>query len=187
MNTHIRSTDRRSVCVYMGSRSGHAPHWQQLAEAVGEGIAQRGWRLVYGGGRTGLMGACASAALAAGGEVVGVIPDHLVEREVAHTGLTELLRVPDMHTRKAQMAARSDGFVTLPGGIGTFEEFFETWTWRYLGLHQKPIGLLNHAGFFDPLLQFLDNTVEAGFLNAETRATLISAGTSDELLDALFD
>lgn len=187
MNSHTRPFEGLSVCVYMGSRSGHAPHWQQLAEAVGEGIARRGWRLVYGGGRTGLMGACASAALAAGGEVVGVIPDHLVEREVAHTGLTELIRVPDMHTRKAQMAAHSDAFVTLPGGIGTFEEFFEIWTWRYLGLHRKPIGLLNHERFFDPLLQFLDNTVEAGFLNADTRTTLISASTSADLLDALFD
>ncbi|REC93985.1 TIGR00730 family Rossman fold protein [Kushneria indalinina] len=187
MNSHTRPLEGRSVCVYMGSRSGRAPHWQQLAEAVGEGIARRGGRLVYGGGNTGLMGACASAALAAGGEVIGVIPGHLVEREVAHTGLTELITVPDMHTRKAQMAAASDAFVTLPGGIGTFEEFFETWTWRYLDLHRKPIGLLNHEHFFDPLLQFLDNTVEAGFLNAETCATLISADTPDDLLDALFD
>lgn len=186
MNSSNRRHETRSVCVYMGSRSGDAPHWQQLAEAVGTGIANRGWRLVYGGGHTGLMGACASAALAVGGEVTGIIPNHLVEREVAHTGLTELIQVPDMHTRKAQMAARSDAFVTLPGGIGTFEEFFETWTWRYLGLHQKPIGLLNHAQFFDPLLQFLDNTVEAGFLNADTHATLISATTPDALLDALF-
>ncbi|MFC0268919.1 LOG family protein [Kushneria aurantia] len=175
-----------SICVYMGSRSGHQPHWQAAAEAMGAAIAERGWRLIYGGGRTGLMGACASAALNAGGEVVGVIPDHLVAREVAHEGLTKLLRVPDMHTRKAQMAARSDAFIVLPGGIGTFEEFFETWTWRYLGLHQKPVGVLNHERFFDPLLQFLDNTVSAGFLDDTTRASLISADSCDALLDRLF-
>lgn len=187
MSGNDRPTAPRSVCVYMGSRNGHEDHWRGAAEAVGRSIARRGWQLVYGGGRTGLMGACADAALTAGGRVVGVIPDHLAEREVAHTGLDELVRVPDMHTRKAQMAVRSDAFVTLPGGIGTLEEFFEIWTWRYLGLHAKPFGLLNHRHFFDPLLQFLDDTAGAGFLDADTRASLISADTPEALLDALFE
>lgn len=187
MSGHPHSPAPHSVCVYMGSRSGHEDHWRLAAEAVGQGIARRGWQLVYGGGRTGLMGACADAALNAGGRVVGVIPDHLAEREVAHTGLDELLRVPDMHSRKAQMAARSDAFVTLPGGIGTLEEFFEIWTWRYLGLHAKPLGVLNHRHFFDPLLQFLDDTTGAGFLAADTRASLVCADTPEALLDALFE
>ncbi|WP_106479038.1 LOG family protein [Phytohalomonas tamaricis] len=176
----------RSVCVYLGSRNGHDPQWQQLAQAIGGSIGQRGWRLVYGGGRAGLMGICADAALDAGGEVIGVIPQQLVDREVAHSGLTELIKVPDMHTRKARMAALSDAFVTLPGGIGTLEEFFETWTWQYLGLHDKPNALLNHAGFFDPLLTFLDNAVEAGFLTASTRARLVTATEPEQLLDALW-
>lgn len=175
-----------SVCVYLGSRNGHDPRWQAVAEAIGRGIGQRGWRLVYGGGRAGLMGVCANAALSAGAEVVGVIPQQLVDREVAHTGVTELIKVPDMHTRKARMAAMSDAFVTLPGGIGTLEEFFETWTWQYLHLHDKPIGLLNAADFFTPLLTFLDNAVAAGFLGEETRARLITAEEPEQLLDALW-
>jgi len=161
-----------SVCVYLGSRDGSSPLWGDVAEQVGRTIAEQGYRLVYGGGRVGLMGRCAEGALAAGGEVVGVIPDALVEREAQHTGLTELIRVTDMHTRKARMSALSDAFVALPGGIGTFEELFEIWTWSYLDYHDKPVGLLNVNGFYDTLLAFMDETVQNGFLNEQTRNSL---------------
>jgi uncharacterized protein (TIGR00730 family) len=173
------------ICVYLGSREGASPHHRQQAEALGAAIAERGWGLVYGGARAGLMGALADAALAAGGEVVGVIPQALVRNEKAHTGLTRLIEVADMHERKAQMAALADGFVTLPGGIGTLEELFETWTWQYLRFHAKPIAVLDSDGFYAPLLEFLDRTVEAGFLDADTRARLISEREITPLLDRL--
>ncbi|MCM2973174.1 TIGR00730 family Rossman fold protein [Larsenimonas suaedae] len=176
-----------SICVYLGSRNGNDEQWGALAEATGRAIAKRGWRLVYGGGRAGLMGRCADGALAAGGEVVGVIPEQLVAREMAHFGLTELHRVSNMHERKAMMADLADGFVTLPGGIGTLEELFETWTWRYLQLHNKPLGLVDQNAFFTPLLSFLDNAVAAGFLDASTRQALVAAETPEALLDNLFD
>ncbi|RKR04544.1 hypothetical protein C7446_1754 [Kushneria sinocarnis] len=174
-----------AICVYMGSRDGHHDCWRELAEAMGREIGRRGWRLVYGGGSTGLMGRCADATLAAGGRVTGVIPGQLVEREVAHPGLSELIEVPDMHTRKARMASRADAFVVLPGGIGTLEEFFETWTWQYLGLHDKQLGLLQAGDFFTPLLQFLDTTVAAGFLDRDTRNRLIVEHDPATLLDRL--
>lgn len=172
-------------CVYLGSRDGRDPQFLEAARRFGSELGQRGHTLVYGGARIGLMGALADATMAAGGEAIGVMPDHLVEREQAHHGLTELIRVRNMHERKANMAAHADAFVMLPGGIGTLEEFFEAWTWRYLGLHDKPIGILDTAGFYAPLLTFLDNTVEQGFLNARTRTELIDAPTPAELLDAL--
>ncbi|MHB0776903.1 LOG family protein [Halomonas sp. WWR20] len=173
------------ICVYLGSREGSHPQFRQAAEALGREIARRGWGLVYGGARIGLMGAVANAALAEGGEVIGVMPGHLVEREMAHQGLTELIHVANMHERKASMAARADAFVALPGGIGTLEELFEVWTWQYLDLHDKPIGVLNVAGFYTPLLAFLDNTVEYGFLNPATRANLIAEAEPDMLLARL--
>ncbi len=173
------------ICVYLGSREGNSPHYRQLAEALGEAIAQRGWGLVYGGARAGLMGALADAALAAGGEVIGIIPQALVRNEKAHDSLTRLIEVEDMHERKAQMAALADAFITLPGGIGTLEELFETWTWQYLGFHAKPIAVLDSDGFYTPLLEFLDRTVEAGFLNADTRTRLISEREISPLLDRL--
>lgn len=173
------------VCVYLGSREGHDPRFRDAAVALGRGIAERGLGLVYGGARIGLMGAVADAALEAGGEVIGVMPHHLVDREMAHHGLSELIRVDNMHERKASMAAHADAFVALPGGIGTLEELFEVWTWQYLGLHDKPVGLLDVAGFYQPLLSFLDNAVDAGFLAARTRAQLQHAGTPDSLLDSL--
>ncbi|ANF56921.1 TIGR00730 family Rossman fold protein [Halotalea alkalilenta] len=176
----------RSVCVYLGSRDGASPAWGEVAERVGRKIAERGWRLVYGGGRVGLMGRCADGAIAAGGEVIGVIPNALVEREAAHLGLTELIKVPDMHTRKARMSELSDGFIALPGGIGTFEELFEMWTWLYLGIHAKPVGLLNVDGFYDKLLSFLDDTVSAGFLATSTRQGLADDDDIDRLLDRMF-
>ncbi|TFH88275.1 TIGR00730 family Rossman fold protein [Billgrantia azerbaijanica] len=172
-------------CVYLGSRNGRDPAFQQAARALGRELAVRGHGLVYGGARIGLMGELANAALAAGGEVIGVMPDHLVEREQAHEALPQLIRVPNMHERKASMAAHADAFIALPGGIGTLEELFEAWTWQYLGLHDKPIGVLDTAGFYAPLLDFLDATVEQGFLNAETRACLVDADAPAALLDAL--
>ena len=172
-------------CVYLGSRDGNDPQFLETARELGRELARRGHVLVYGGARIGLMGALADAAMAEGGEVVGVMPDHLVEREQAHRGLTELIRVRNMHERKASMAAHADAFLVLPGGIGTLEEFFEAWTWHYLGLHDKPIGVLDSAGFYTPLLAFLDSTGEHGFLNARTRAELFDAAEPGELLDIL--
>jgi len=172
-------------CVYLGSRDGRDPQFLEAARRLGRELARRGHTLVYGGARIALMGALADAAMAEGGEVVGVMPDHLVEREQAHHGLSELIRVRNMHERKASMAAHADAFIVLPGGIGTLEEFFEAWTWHYLGLHDKPIGVLDTAGFYAPLLTFLDSTVEHGFLNARTRAELFDATEPAELLDIL--
>ena len=140
---------------------------------MGHFLASSGRRLVYGGGRTGLMGAIADAALAAGGEVVGIMPRHLVDREVAHTGLTELIVVNSMHERKALLSDMSDGFLAMPGGLGTLEELFEVWTWGQLGLHRKPYGVLEVNGFFAPLLQFLDHAVTEGFIKAAYRDLLV--------------
>lgn len=175
------------VCVYMGSRPGHLPIWEANAAELGRAIAARGWELVYGGSNVGLMGCCADAALAAGGRVTGVIPTSQMTVEVAHVGLTTLIDVPDMHTRKAKMAELSDGFIALPGGIGTFEELFETWTWRYLNLHHKPIGLLNVNDFFSPLLTFLDQTCDAGFMDWPTRHFAKVDPDPTRLLDMMFD
>jgi uncharacterized protein (TIGR00730 family) len=148
-------------------------------------MAERGIRLVYGGGRVGLMGVLADAVLAADGTAVGVIPNALREREVGHDGLTELHVVGSMHERKALMAELADGFVVLPGGIGTLEEFFEVWTWAQLGIHTKPVGLLNCCEFFDPLITFLDRIVEERFLAAHHRDMLIVAPDPAQLLDGL--
>lgn len=172
-------------CAYLGSRPGNHPAFRQAAITLGTAIARRGHTLVYGGARIGLMGELANAALDAGGEVIGVMPDHLVEREQAHFGLTELIRVRDMHERKATMAANADAFMALPGGIGTLEELFEIWTWSYLGLHDKPLGVLNVEDFYTPLLTFLDATAGHGFLNASTRKMLLDADAPTTLLDAL--
>ncbi|AVI61565.1 TIGR00730 family Rossman fold protein [Halomonas sp. GFAJ-1] len=173
------------ICVYLGSREGNSPVFCQVARTLGAALAARGHTLVYGGARIGLMGELANAALEAGGKVIGVMPDHLVEREQAHFGLTELIRVPNMHERKATMAANADAFIALPGGIGTFEELFEIWTWGYLGLHDKPMGLLDTEGFYAPLLTFLDNTVSHGFLAQTTRDMLVDAPTPIQLLEML--
>jgi len=191
------------ICVYLGSREGNSPTFRQAANALGTALVQRGHTLVYGGARIGLMGELANAALAAGGKVIGVMPDHLVEREQAHFGLTELIRVPNMHERKATMAANADAFIALPGGIGTFEELFEIWTWGfptrrssdlelfeirtwgYLGLHDKPMGLLDTESFYAPLLTFLDSTVSHGFLAQTTRDMLVDAPTPSQLLEML--
>lgn len=165
-----------SLCVYCGSRAGLDGDHAAMARAVGRTLAERGWRLVYGGGSVGLMGVVADAALAAGAQVVGVIPRSLVAREVEHRGLTELIVVENMHQRKQAMAERADAFVALPGGIGTLEELFEVWTWRQLGYHDQPIGLLNTAGYYDPLLSFMRRSLDAGFVSAETLA-MVEVGT----------
>ena len=154
-----------SICVYCASRAGKDPAFAEAAKAVGAWIGWHGGQLVYGGGSNGLMGIMADAALAAGAEVVGIIPKSMVEREWAHQGCHELLVVETMHERKRLMAERADAFLALPGGIGTFEEFFEAWTWRQLGYHGKPVALLNLAGYYDPLLQFLEGSVGAGFMD----------------------
>jgi len=157
-------TPHFSLCVYCGSKMGNDPSFSQLAMQVGEWIGQHGGQLVYGGGRNGLMGTVADATLAAGGRVVGVIPKALVEKEWAHTGCTELHIVDTMHERKQIMAEKADAFLALPGGIGTFEEFFEVWTWRQLGYHNKPIGLLNLNGYYAPMLSFLQGVVTQEFM-----------------------
>ena len=164
-----------SICVYCGSRPGALPIYAELAAATGLWIGQHGGQLVYGGGRNGLMGVVADATLASGGRVVGIIPAALVKLETAHRGCTELHVVDTMHERKRMMAERADVFVALPGGIGTFEELFEVWTWRQLGYHDKPIGLLNADGYYDGLLDFLGNAVASQFMN-EWQMGLIRTG-----------
>lgn len=173
----------RSVCVFCGSNAGARPVYAEAAAAVGGAIAERGLSLVYGGAAVGLMGTLADAALAAGGKVIGVIPKALVEREIGHSGLTELVQVKSMHERKALMADRSDAFLALPGGAGTLEEVFEAWTWAQLGHHQKPVGLLNVDGFFDALIAFLDHQCSERFIRQEHRDMLIVESDPDRLLD----
>jgi len=170
-----------SICVYCGSRPGTEPAFAEAAREVGLWIAQNKGQLVYGGGHNGLMGMMADACLQAGGRVVGVIPKALVEKEWAHSGCSELHVVENMHERKRLMAERADAFLAMPGGIGTFEEFFEVWTWRQLGYHDKPVGLLNIKGYYDNLLAFLSTSVQQGFMNAE-QMQLIRSGTNTELL-----
>ena len=170
-----------SLCVYCASRPGRNPEFALAAKAVGEWIGRHGGQLVYGGGANGLMGIMADAALAAGAQVVGIIPQSMVEREWAHQGCHELLVVQTMHERKRLMAERADAFLALPGGIGTLEDFFEAWTWRQLGYHGKPVGLLNLAGYYEPLLQFLEGSLSAGFMGRE-QMDLIQIGEDLESL-----
>ena len=173
------------ICVYLGSREGHDPRFREAAVELGRSLARRGHGLVYGGAHVGLMGVIADTVLEAGGEVIGVMPHHLVEREMAHSGLSRLIHVDSMHERKATMAEHADAFIAMPGGIGTLEELFEVWTWQYLGLHDKPVGVLDVAGFYQPLLGFLDDATNAGFLAAATRAKLRHADTPERLLGIL--
>lgn len=175
----------KSVCVFCGSSPGNDPVHAEGARAMGAEIARRGLTLVYGGGAVGLMGIVADAALAAGGEVHGVIPRALREKEVGHNGLTRLEVVETMHIRKARMAELSDGFVAMSGGIGTFEEIFEIWTWGQLGIHGKPLGFFNIAGFYDPLAAFLDNTASAGFLRQAHREMAMTESEPAALLDKM--
>jgi uncharacterized protein (TIGR00730 family) len=162
----------RKLCVFCGSRPGVGDRYLAAAREVGRLIAERDVAVVYGGGRVGLMGALADAALAAGGQVIGVIPEMLIAREVGHSGLSELHVVRTMAERKELMGELSDGFLSLPGGTGTMDELFEAWTWTQLGLHDKPNALLNVDGYYDPLIAFLDRAVSEGFLDARKRADL---------------
>ena len=176
---HWERTPIRRICVFCGASHGRRSEYRDAAVATGELIAARGFELVYGGGNIGLMGIVSNACLEAGGPVIGVIPESLMGREFAgelieHPGITRLEVVDSMHTRKARMAELADGFIALPGGFGTFEELFEMLTWAQLGFHHKPIGLLNVAGYFDPLLALCDRAVDEGFLRAENRAQLLA-------------
>jgi uncharacterized protein (TIGR00730 family) len=177
--------DSAHICVFCGSSSGSRPAYAVAARRVGDAIACQGLGLVYGGGSVGLMGELADAALRSGGRVVGVIPDALAAKEVAHYGLTELHVVPGMHERKALMAARASAFLVLPGGVGTFEEFFEILTWAVLGLHAKPIGLLDVEGYFGPLIGFLDHAVREGFVRPEHMRFLRISSDPEQLVAEL--
>ena len=173
----------RKVCIFTGSRRGASPDYAAAAKQLGQELVARGYGLVYGGGNVGLMNVIADTVLALAGEVVGVIPNALVSKEVAHRGLTELHRVGSMHERKALMAELSDGFIAMPGGIGTMEEFFEVLSWAQLGLHEKPCGLLNVSGYYDSLIQFLDHAVSQDFIKPKHRALLIVEREPAKLLD----
>ena len=175
----------KRICVFCGSSKGFRPSYMESAVRMGALLAGRGIGLVYGGGRIGLMGAVADAAIAAGGEVIGIIPEALALKEVAHAGLTELRVVQSMHERKAMMADLSDAFIALPGGYGTFEEFCEVVTWSQLGIHQKPCGLLNVEGYYDPLLTLFDLATGEGFVRPQHRALVLEESSPERLLDRL--
>ena len=177
-----QQSESKSVAVYCASAEGARPEYRVAAEALGRTLAERGFGLIYGGGRVGLMGAVADGALAAGGHVVGVIPHVLVDHEIAHQGITELHVTSTMHTRKAMMAERADAFFILPGGYGTFEEMFEVLAWQTLKIHSKPVVLLNIAGFYDRMLEFLDVCDREGMLRGN-RGILLVAETAEEALD----
>ena len=173
------------ICVFCGSQAGTNGLYRQAATDMGWLLALRGYGLVYGGGHVGLMGVIADAVLASGGEVIGVIPESMVARELAHTGVTHLHVVPGMHDRKARMATLADAFIALPGGYGTFEELFEVITWAQIGLHRKPIGLLNVAGYFDALRALVEHAITEGFIRSEHRRLLTIADAPATLLDTL--
>ncbi len=175
----------KRICVFCGSRNGTRAQYLAAARGMGETLARRGIGLVYGGGGIGLMGVLAEATLAAGGDVIGVIPEALMAREVAHTGLADLRVVASMHERKALMAELADAFVALPGGFGTLEEFCEALTWAQLGIHRKPCGLLNVEGFFDPLLSLFDHAVRERFVSPDHRALVVVEDDPERLLDTL--
>lgn len=175
----------KSLCIFCGSSPGQGEHYLTAARQLGQLLAQRGITLVYGGGSIGLMGAAANACMAAGGQVIGIIPRHLQRKEVGNPDLTTLHVVDSMHERKAMMADLSDGFIVLPGGIGTLEEFFEVWTWGQLGIHGKPFGVLDVGGYYQGLFSFLDGMVEQGFLKPAHRAMVRTATDPQSLLDAL--
>ena len=175
----------QTVCVFCGSRPGESDRFLEMARSVGTLIAHRNLAIVYGGGRVGLMGALADAAIAANGRVIGVIPQMLFDREVAHSGLSELHVVRTMAERKEVMGRLSDAFLTLPGGTGTMDELFEAWTWTQLGLQHKPSALLNFEGYYDPLVEFLDRAVERGFLDPRNRAHLWVDEDAERLIERL--
>jgi len=174
-----------SVCLYCGSAGDVAQRYKDTARTVSTALAERKLKIVYGGGHVGLMGIVADAALAAGAEVIGIIPEHIRAQEVQHTGLTELHVVPDMHTRKRMMVEHSDAFVVLPGGLGTLDEAFEILTWKKLGLHKKPIVIFNQDGYWDPLLKLIDHTVKEGFAAPRDRDLFSVVTGLDGLLEIL--
>ena len=178
-------TTIRSLCVYCGSSVGRDPAHREAAAAVGTLMAASGVRLVYGGGAVGLMGVVADAVMAGGGEVIGVIPKGLFSNEVGHQGITELVEVDSMHQRKQRMAEEADAFLALPGGLGTLEELAEITTWAQLGIHAKPVGVLDLDGFWQPLLDFLDGAVEAGFLRPANRELVVRITDVDDVLAVL--
>jgi uncharacterized protein (TIGR00730 family) len=183
--TSATSAAITTITVFCGSRSGHDPRWEQVANECGNEMVRRDLRLVFGGGCNGLMGAIARSVIAAKGKSTGIIPESLLAFEPAQEGLTELFVVDSMHTRKLLMSERADAFLILPGGIGTFEEFFETWTWHQIGLHNKPIVLLNVFDYYTPLLEFLQHGVDAGFINTKHHCYLRVATTVSEAFDLL--
>ena len=173
----------KSICVFCGSSMGIKPVYREAAQTLGKTLADRELKLIYGGANVGLMGTVADATLAAGGEAIGVIPEFLVNKEIAHNRLTQLHLVDSMHERKTQMSVLADGFIALPGGYGTLEEFCELLTWAQLGLHQKPCGLLNIEGYFDPLLEFFDKAVSEEFLKPVNRSFILESSDPNQLLD----
>lgn len=173
------------ICVFCGSTFGAQPIYKDAARATGQTLAERGLTLVYGGSRVGLMGTVADAVIAGGGRAVGVIPRHLADKRVAHEGLAELHIVDTMHARKQLMADLADAFIALPGGLGTLEELFEVLTWAQLGLHRKPVSVLNVAGFYDPLLAMIDHAVTQQFMGEDHRRLIVEGPTAPELLDTL--
>ncbi len=175
----------KNICVYCGSSYGRQAVYMETAQALGELLAERGIRLIYGGAKVGLMGVVADAALSNGGEVIGVIPDSLVTHEVAHTGLTDLIITDSMHTRKMRMAELADAFIALPGGWGTLDEMFEVLTWAQLGFHQKPCGLLNVAGYYEGLKQFFKHTIEEAFVRSSNYDLLLIESEPNILLNRL--
>ena len=176
----------KRICVFCGSHLGNGPSYAHMARDIAERLVRAGYGIVYGGGSIGLMGVVADAALAAGGEVVGVIPQALARMEVAHPNLSDLHVVTTMHERKALMAELSDGFIALPGGFGTMDEFCEVLTWQQLRIHDKPIGLLNYRGYYDALLKLFDTMVREGFIGPHTRGLFDDAATIEELLERMF-
>jgi uncharacterized protein (TIGR00730 family) len=170
-----------NICIYCGSAVGIHPEYAAAARRLGRSLVYHGYGLVFGGGRVGLMGILADAVIEGGGRTIGVIPEPLAQKEIAHDGLTELIVVPDMHRRKALMASRARAFLTLPGGVGTFEEFFETLTWATLGLHEKPLGILNVAGYFNPVLALLDHGVTEGFIRPDRLKLLVVSTDPDTI------
>jgi hypothetical protein len=175
----------RRICVFCGSKVGAGGAYRAAAEELGRLMAERGHGLVYGGGSVGLMGVIADTVLAAGGEVIGVIPERLATAELLHTGVRDMHVMASMHARKARMAELSDAFIAMPGGFGTFEELFEMITWSQLGIHRKPVGLLNVAGYFDPLVQLIDHAVAEGFIKSKYRGLVVLAERPAALLDEL--
>lgn len=175
----------RRVCVFCGSKVGHNSLYRDAAQTLGKLLVERGLGLVYGGGSVGLMGVIANAVLAAGGEIIGVIPEMLATKELLHTGVQQMHRMQSMHARKAKMAELSDAFIALPGGYGTFEELLEMITWSQLGIHRKPVGLLNVAGYYDPLVQFVDHAIAEGFIKPKHRELIVVADTPESLLDKI--